>query len=226
MPGPFDGGARRRPRPRPPRARGHAPRRGADAARRHAAQPSNGRGTRSGSLWRMQVLRDALRASAGSVTRCWLLRYARRGWNGGTTRSPVPDARWALDQVRAAYGDVPVVLVGHSMGGRASRAGRRRPQRPWRGRPGPVVRRRRPGHRAGRQGPGGRSRPARPDHLGPRQPGVHRARRCRRRPRASSTRSGAPVTTCCTGRGGWNRFALRHSLDVLARAEDRSDPVE
>lgn len=45
----------------------------------------------------------------------WLLRYEQRGWNGG---APVSDARWALEQVRRAHGDVPVVLLGHSMGGR------------------------------------------------------------------------------------------------------------
>src|SRR6185436_19053812 len=49
----------------------------------------------------------------------WLLRYRVRGWNGDEM-SPLPDARWALDQVRARHGDVPVVLVGHSLGGRTA----------------------------------------------------------------------------------------------------------
>lgn len=48
----------------------------------------------------------------------WLLRYRHRGWNGGT--GPVADARWALEQVRREVGEVPVVLVGHSMGARTS----------------------------------------------------------------------------------------------------------
>lgn len=48
----------------------------------------------------------------------WLLRYRHRGWNGGA--GPVADARWALDQVRRDLGDVPVVLLGHSMGGRTA----------------------------------------------------------------------------------------------------------
>ena len=53
----------------------------------------------------------------------WLLRYRYVGWNGGDPRhNPVPDARWALDRVREAYGDVPVVVVGHSMGGRTAAA--------------------------------------------------------------------------------------------------------
>lgn len=43
------------------------------------------------------------------------LRYRFRGWNGG---DPVADTRWALDRLRR-HG-VPVVLVGHSMGGRAA----------------------------------------------------------------------------------------------------------
>ena len=48
----------------------------------------------------------------------WLLRYAVRGWNQRVAAppSPVPDARWALDEVRSELGDVPVVLLGHSMG--------------------------------------------------------------------------------------------------------------
>lgn len=48
----------------------------------------------------------------------WLLRYRERGWNDGAR--PAADARWALDQVRAAHGDVPVVLLGHSMGARVA----------------------------------------------------------------------------------------------------------
>lgn len=47
------------------------------------------------------------------------LRYRVRGWNGAEM-SPVADAQWALQQVRTRHGDVPVVLVGHSMGGRTA----------------------------------------------------------------------------------------------------------
>lgn len=52
----------------------------------------------------------------------WLLRYGQRGWNASPGREPAPvrDTRWALEQVDAAYGDVPVVLLGHSMGGRTA----------------------------------------------------------------------------------------------------------
>ena len=48
----------------------------------------------------------------------WVLRYAARGWNGGADR--IADARWALDEVRSAHGDVPVILLGHSMGARVA----------------------------------------------------------------------------------------------------------
>ncbi|QYJ04446.1 lysophospholipase [Nocardioides panacisoli] len=48
----------------------------------------------------------------------WLLRYRARGWNAG--HGSVDDARWALSEVRRELGDVPVVLLGHSMGGRVA----------------------------------------------------------------------------------------------------------
>lgn len=48
----------------------------------------------------------------------WLLRYRERGWNGGTAATE--DARWALDEVRRTMGDLPVVLLGHSMGARTA----------------------------------------------------------------------------------------------------------
>ncbi len=52
----------------------------------------------------------------------WLLRYGVRGWNErqADVPSPVPDARWALAEVRRELGEVPVVLLGHSMGGRTA----------------------------------------------------------------------------------------------------------
>lgn len=49
----------------------------------------------------------------------WTVRYRYRGWNGSAA-SPVEDVRWALDEVRRRHGDVPVALVGHSMGGRTA----------------------------------------------------------------------------------------------------------
>ncbi|MFI0980685.1 alpha/beta hydrolase [Streptomyces sp. NPDC021093] len=45
--------------------------------------------------------------------------YRHRGWNGARA-DPVPDALRALDGLTAELGPVPVVLLGHSMGGRAA----------------------------------------------------------------------------------------------------------
>jgi dienelactone hydrolase len=41
-----------------------------------------------------------------------------RGWD--TTTTPVDDVRWALAELRERYGELPVSLVGHSLGGRAA----------------------------------------------------------------------------------------------------------
>ena len=48
-----------------------------------------------------------------------LLRYRSVGWNGDGA-DKIADARWALDGIRDELGSVPVVLVGHSMGGRTA----------------------------------------------------------------------------------------------------------
>ncbi|MGW6546739.1 alpha/beta fold hydrolase [Streptomyces massasporeus] len=47
------------------------------------------------------------------------VRYRVRGWNG-TRADPVPDTLEALEALARLAGPVPVVLVGHSMGGRAA----------------------------------------------------------------------------------------------------------
>jgi pimeloyl-ACP methyl ester carboxylesterase len=68
-----------------------------------------------------------MRPFAGSLHRSgtsrglavWTVRYRFRGWNG-PDRSPLADTLWALDEVRRQHGEVPVVLVGHSMGGRTA----------------------------------------------------------------------------------------------------------
>ena len=71
------------------------------------------------SHWMMQHITGRLNRADVSV---WLLRYAIRGWNDrvAATPSPMPDARWALDEVRREHGELPVVLLGHSMGGRTA----------------------------------------------------------------------------------------------------------
>lgn len=81
----------------------------------HSATPVDRRST---SWLRMAALQRAVAPAAreaGAST--WLLRYRVRGWNGG---APVEDARWALGEVRRELGDVPVVLLGHSMGARTA----------------------------------------------------------------------------------------------------------
>jgi alpha-beta hydrolase superfamily lysophospholipase len=48
-----------------------------------------------------------------------LLRYRTIGWNGDGA-DKVADAHWALETIRSELGEVPIVLVGHSMGGRTA----------------------------------------------------------------------------------------------------------
>lgn len=54
----------------------------------------------------------------------WLVRNRLTSWNAPTEEggpAPVADARTGLEAIRSAHGeDVPVVLVGHSMGARAA----------------------------------------------------------------------------------------------------------
>jgi pimeloyl-ACP methyl ester carboxylesterase len=69
--------------------------------------------------WMMREVQGPLHEAGVEV---WLLRYRLKGWNLGHAElpSPVPDARWALDEVRRSHGELPVVLLGHSMGGRTA----------------------------------------------------------------------------------------------------------
>jgi pimeloyl-ACP methyl ester carboxylesterase len=74
---------------------------------------------RSASWRRMAALQRAIApALLGAGASSWLLRYRTRGWDGGERK--VADARWALEEVRRGLGDVPVVLLGHSMGARTA----------------------------------------------------------------------------------------------------------
>ncbi|WP_188491067.1 alpha/beta hydrolase [Williamsia phyllosphaerae] len=68
-------------------------------------------------------MRPFARAVATKVpnTAVVMLQYRMRGWNGAD-ESPVADARWALDEIRTRFGDTPVILLGHSMGGRTAAA--------------------------------------------------------------------------------------------------------
>lgn len=49
----------------------------------------------------------------------WMVRYRYRGWNGPAMDAK-QDAQWALDEAGRRHPGVPVVLLGHSMGGRAA----------------------------------------------------------------------------------------------------------
>lgn len=66
------------------------------------------------------IIASTRRELAMAGVSVWSLRFAVTGWNGDEA-SPVADARWALSEiVRRSGWDVPVVLVGHSMGGRTA----------------------------------------------------------------------------------------------------------
>ena len=71
------------------------------------------------SLVRMRAIEQFVSAAgAGQGLTTCLLRYRVAGWNGPAADA-YADVRWALDRIRQEHGDLPVVLVGHSMGGRA-----------------------------------------------------------------------------------------------------------
>ncbi len=68
--------------------------------------------------WRMRPFAAGIhKAGRDAGLAVWLVRYRYRGWNGEQA-SPLADISWALDEVRRRHGGVPVVLIGHSMGGR------------------------------------------------------------------------------------------------------------
>lgn len=69
---------------------------------------------------RMRLLSRVLhRSTGGNGMAVWLLRNRVRGWNEPDL-DPVLDAEWALEQVTARHPGTPIVLVGHSLGGRAA----------------------------------------------------------------------------------------------------------
>jgi pimeloyl-ACP methyl ester carboxylesterase len=75
-----------------------------------------------GSRWYPAYLRMIPFARALSRTpglAVWQLCNSYRGWNDPDLH-PVADARRALDEIRRTHPDVPVALVGHSMGGRVA----------------------------------------------------------------------------------------------------------
>ncbi len=174
-------------------------------------------GARSASLWRTTVMRDALsRQALRQDLSLWLLRFGVRGWNAGVGAepSPVPDARWALDQAAEQHPGVPVVLLGHSMGARTAVHVADHPAvagvvglAPWLDRTDPVR------ALAGRHlvvGHGSHDRITSPRAS---RAYVERAGRV-----AASTRFAdlGPLGHYMLRRAGaWNRFALEASVEVL-----------
>ncbi|MHA3702196.1 alpha/beta hydrolase [Jatrophihabitans sp. YIM 134969] len=63
------------------------------------------------------IARRIARAGKGRLAVFRLLNSVR-GWDSRHT--PVADVRWALGEVQARLGELPVGLVGHSLGGRAA----------------------------------------------------------------------------------------------------------
>jgi pimeloyl-ACP methyl ester carboxylesterase len=56
---------------------------------------------------------------SGTGPAVYQLRYRYRGWNA-PAKDPARDATWALEEIASRHPGLPVVLVGHSMGGRAA----------------------------------------------------------------------------------------------------------
>jgi pimeloyl-ACP methyl ester carboxylesterase len=158
----------------------------------------------------------------------WLLRFGVRGWNLGLgpEPSPIPDARWAIEQVHAAHPGLPIVLLGHSMGARTAVQVADHPAvvgvvalAPWFEPADPVA------ALAGRHlvaGHGSRDRITSP----------RMTRRYVERARAVAASAefvdvGRLGHYMLTHQSQWNRFAVESSLDVLARAprEDPSDEL-
>jgi pimeloyl-ACP methyl ester carboxylesterase len=84
------------------------------ASRNGAAEVSP---TQLSVLRMIPVARRIALAGRGDLAVFRLLNSAR-GWSSSAT--PVQDADWAMDKVRERLGEVPLGLVGHSLGGRAA----------------------------------------------------------------------------------------------------------
>jgi dienelactone hydrolase len=89
----------------------------------HGGQQNNTEAVtnRNASWWRMALMARSLRGFAAEHDlSLHLVQYRVRGWNDSADPAPVRDARWALDRLHEQYPGRPVVLVGHSMGGRTA----------------------------------------------------------------------------------------------------------
>ncbi|MGA8852115.1 MAG: alpha/beta fold hydrolase [Aeromicrobium sp.] len=89
----------------------------------HGGQERNTEPVRNkhASWWRMALMARSLRGFATEDNLDLdLLQYRLRGWNSSHDPAPVRDTRETLERVRAERPGVPIVLVGHSMGGRTA----------------------------------------------------------------------------------------------------------
>jgi len=69
--------------------------------------------------WMFESVEGRLRRGGVATA---LLRFRVKGWNAGLADAPSPvlDAREALARLREEYADLPIVLLGHSMGARTA----------------------------------------------------------------------------------------------------------
>lgn len=74
---------------------------------------------RKGAVLRMLPFAKAIERRAGGRLAVLRLKNRFHGWNG-VEQTPLLDARWALDEIRARYPGLPITLIGHSMGGRVA----------------------------------------------------------------------------------------------------------
>ncbi|MDQ3158109.1 MAG: lysophospholipase [Actinomycetota bacterium] len=73
------------------------------------------------SWWRMALMARSLTGFAEEHSFALVLvQYRKRGWNDNVDPDPVKDARFALAEIAARHQGVPIVAVGHSMGGRTA----------------------------------------------------------------------------------------------------------
>ena len=88
----------------------------AHGGKQHSHQPPRRRG---GPVTRVRMIARAVAprlAKHGIAVHTLCFRF--QGWNDGE-QAPVPDVRWAAARLAERYGPVPLVLAGHSLGGRA-----------------------------------------------------------------------------------------------------------
>lgn len=69
--------------------------------------------------FRVEMLAQSLQRRVGADVRVRRVQYRLRGWNPRTLDA-LRDARAALEDMLGIVGDGPIVLVGHSMGGRVA----------------------------------------------------------------------------------------------------------